>query len=81
MHDPKFLHWLAEKRHKRRLSKMKQDKLKSVLLGKMERDDRRRLKRAFKKMKPPNAFMKLLKRRFKKQGERVPFAIKMWAKD
>ena len=81
MHDPKFLHWLAEKRHKRKLVKIKKDKLKEVLLKKKERDDGRKLARAFKKMRPPSLFMRLLKKRFKKQGERVPLAIKMWAKE
>ena len=81
MHDPKFLHWLAEKRHKRRLVKIKHDKLKEVLLKKKGRDDGSKLVRAFKKMRPPNIFMRLLKKRFKKQGESVPLAIKMWAKE
>ena len=81
MHDPKFLRWLVQRRHRRKLSKERDDKLRDVLLKRERANDKCRMARAFKKMKPRSPLLRLMKDRFRKIGRRIPFSIKMWAKD
>jgi len=80
MHNPEFLAWMAARRCERKTKKVKLLALRKIVLAKQWRDDLKKQRRAFQKIKKSNnRFFRLLKRRFKKIGEDVPVSIEMWA--
>ena len=82
MDSTEFLVWMAARRCVRKTKKLKLAALRKIVLSKQWRDDLKKKRRAFRRIKKSDyRFYCFLRRRFNKIGEDVPFSIEMWARE